>query len=231
MIKRLAIIPARGGSKRIKGKNLKRINNKQLLSYSLEAAIKSNIFSKIHVSSDNQKILKLAESFNIKTDFVRTKNLSNDSCPLWDVIEYVVKTYLKNDLKFDEVWLIYATNPFISSKTILECKKIFNKGSGKKPLMTVAKYNQPPEWALIVYKNGLLKPLFHDKLKIRSQDLTTKYCDAGMLTVYPSNFFYKKKPHMYKYTPYILSANKSVDIDDMDDFSLAKKLLTVKNVN
>lgn len=131
MIKRLAIIPAREGSKRIKNKNLKKINNQYLLTYSLNAIIKSRIFSKIHVSSDSLKILRISEKLNIRTDFIRPKNLSNDYATLWMVIKYVVKKYLKMNMHFDEIWLLFPTNPFINSKIIIDCSKYINKQISK----------------------------------------------------------------------------------------------------
>jgi N-acylneuraminate cytidylyltransferase len=141
-------------------------------------------------------------------------------------MSYVVKKYLKLNMKFDEIWLIYATNPFITSKIILECNKIFNKNMKRKALMTVTKYNYPPEWALEIKNNGILKPSYPEKLKIRSQDLEEKYCDAGMVIAYPSNFFYKKNFVNLNYIPFILPLDESVDIDNIQDFNRAKKLLS-----
>ena len=193
MFKRLVIIPARGGSKRIKNKNLKVIKNKELISFSIEAVIKSNIFSKIHVSSDSLKILKFSETKGVKTDFLRPKKISNDNTPLFPVIKFVVEEYQKRKIKFDQVWLVYATNPFINKNIILDCKKKFEKQIRQNVLMTVTKYNYPIEWAHKIKKNGYLDPIFPNKLNMRSQDLTACYCDAGMINIYPSNLFYTKK--------------------------------------
>lgn len=225
MLKRLVIIPARGGSKRIKNKNLKVIKNKELISYSIDAVIKSNIFSKIHVSSDSLKILKFSQSKGIKTDFLRPKKISSDSAPLFPVIKFVVEEYRKKKIKFDQVWLVYATNPFISKKIILGCKNKFENQVGQNALMTVTRYNYPIEWAHKLKKNGHMTAVFPRKLNKRSQDLTPSYCDAGMINIYPSKLFYTDKKINYNFIPYILPMLESVDIDDMEDFKIAKKLL------
>ena len=115
MIKRLAIIPARGGSKRIKNKNLKNFFGKPLIYYSILAAKKSKIFSEIHVSTDSKKILKYVKTQNISPAFIRPKKLSNDFTGIHEVLKYVVKKYKMLNFCFDEIWLLYPTNPFFNS--------------------------------------------------------------------------------------------------------------------
>ena len=166
MKKRLVVIPARGGSKRIKLKNLKKILNKPLIDYALDSAVKSKIFSKIHVSSDSEKILNHAKRFGIKNDFIRPKKLANNKIGLLPVLDFVVKKYYKMKLRFDEVWLIYATNPFINSKIIHQCNKIFKKNLSKYPVLTVSNYNYPVEWSQEINKKGTLKPFFQFSKKI-----------------------------------------------------------------
>ena len=227
MTKRLVIIPARGGSNRIKYKNLKKLINKPLINYALDSVVKSKIFSKIHISSDNKKILNHVTRLGIKNDFKRPKNLSNDTVGLWPVLNFVVKKYYKMKLHFDEVWLVYATNPFITSNIIHKCKKIFKKNSSKYPVLTVSSFNYPVEWSHEINKKGILKPFLKLGKKKRSQDLAKKYCDAGMVAVFPVNFFFKKKIK-FNYIPLILPKYQTVDIDDIEDFKLAEKLFKKK---
>ena len=127
MIKRLAIIPARAGSKRIKNKNMKLFFGKPLIYYSIKAALDSKIFDKIHISSDSKKIINYGKKFKINSDFERPKYLSDDRTGIKKILEFVTKKYKSQNINFDEVWLIYATNPFINKKTIINCKKIFKK--------------------------------------------------------------------------------------------------------
>ena len=116
MIKRLAIIPARGGSKRIKNKNLKFFCGKPLIYYSIKASQQSDIFSKIHVSSDSIKILNYSNKQKIKTDFRRPKYLADDKTDINKVLKYVVSKYKSLGKIYDEVWLVFPNNPFITKK-------------------------------------------------------------------------------------------------------------------
>ena len=228
MIKRLAIIPARAGSKRIKNKNLKNFNGKPLIHYSIVAAKKSKIFDKIHVSSDSNKILNYSEKLKIKLDFKRPKYLANDSTVIKDVLKYVVSKYQSLNQNYDEVWLIFPNNPFIEKKTIIDCSKAFKKINYKKnnALMTVTKYNYPVNWAQKLSLNNCLLPLDAFNLKTRSQDFNKIYCEAGMINVYSSKIFYSRMKTIY--FPFELPLYSSVDIDNIEDFKFAKILFKNK---
>ena len=163
MIKRLAIIPARKGSKRLKNKNIKLFCKKPLISYSIDALKKSKLFSKIHISTNSLKITKIAEKKGIKPDFLRPKSISNDSANIDKVIKYVLKTYKKQNFYFDEVWLIFATNPFISVKFIRDAYKLYKLNNKKFSIMPVVKFNKPIEWSMKIDKKKKLKPIFKKK--------------------------------------------------------------------
>ena len=228
MIKRLAIIPARGGSKRIKNKNLKIFYGKPMIGYSIEALKESNLFSKIHVSSDSDKILNYSNELKIKTDFKRPKYLADDKTGINQVLKYVVSKYYSLNQSFDEVWLIFANNPFITKKIIIDCSKAYKKISYKKNngLMTVTKYNYPINWAQKLSSNNQLVPLDKFNLKTRSQDFNKIFCEAGMINVYSDKIFNTKIKT--KYFPFELPLHSSVDIDDIEDFQYAKILFKNK---
>ena len=118
-IKRLLIIPARSGSKRIKNKNIKNFVGKPMIYYPINTAIKSKLFTKIHVSTNSKKISKLAESFGVMNDFYRPKNLSNDKASLFPVYKFVVNNYLLLGQKFDEVWCILPCSPFLDKNDLV----------------------------------------------------------------------------------------------------------------
>lgn len=226
MIKRLVIIPARSGSKRIKNKNIKKILGKPLIEYSLNACINSKIFKKIFVSTDSKEILKIVEKKNIKIKNLRPKKLSGDNVPLMSVIRYVVESFKKKGEEFDEIWLVYATNPLISSLIIKKCankfKSINNNKIKNKALMTVTEYNYPVQWAQKINKIGVIKPLFK-KINDKSSQLLTKYyCDAGMIGIYSREALINIKK--INYIPFIINKYKSVDIDNIDDFNFAVNL-------
>ena len=226
MIKRLAIIPARSGSKRIKNKNIKNFNGKPLIFYTLNALKKSKLFSKIHVSTDSPKIKTTVQKIGIKVDFLRKKNISKDNTPVSKVIKFVLKEYKKINEKFDEIWLVYATNPLIRNEYLKKANKIYLNNKGKYSIISVAKYNYPNEWALkLNKKNKTLSPLFPKLIKKDSKKFSKKFCDAGMFVIYQKNF--EKKLVQLKYLPFELPIWSSVDIDDMDDFNLARKFFQI----
>ena len=223
---RIAIIPARSGSIRIKDKNIKKFHGKPLISYCLSEIKKSKMFCKIHVSTESKKIVNLAKKINIKTDFLRTKKLSQDKVGIQEVIEYVIKKYSGTGLKFDEIWLFYATNPFINTNIIKKAYSIYLKNKKKYSIMTVTKYNYPIEWSGFI-KNRKLKHIFPKLVSKDSKKTYKALCDAGMLVIY-QNSFLKNMDKKIEYIPCILPLGNSVDIDDREDFRLAEKLFKSK---
>jgi N-acylneuraminate cytidylyltransferase len=228
-IKRLAIIPAREGSVRIKNKNLKLFYNKPIIYYAIKSCLNSNLFSKIHVSSNSKKILNYSNKLGLKNDFIRPNYLSGGKVGLAPVIQFVVNQFEKLGKNYDQIWLIYATNPFINESIIKDCNKKFKKISKepKNALMTVTKYNYPINWAQKINKKGFLEPIQKKKLGLRSQDLNLVFCDAGMINIYSGKKFLKKRKPA-KYFPYEIPIYRSVDIDTKDDFEFAKTMFKIK---
>lgn len=227
MTKRLVIIPARGGSKRIKHKNIKKLLGKPLIQYSLDACIKSRLFNKIHISSDSKKILNVAKKNNLNISFYRPKKLSGDKIPINKVVINVLEEFKKRGEIFDEAWLVYATNPMINEKILKAFSKKFNLMRIKKDhrvLMAVSEYNYPIEKAQKLEKTGSLKPIFKKKLNTDSQKLKASYCDAGMISVYPMKKFLKNKN--LEFIPFVLPKYQSIDINDLNDFNFAKKMIS-----
>ena len=227
MTKRIAIVPARGNSKRLINKNIKLFHKKPLISYSLEALKKSNLFDKIHVSTEDKKIQKIVEKMGHKIDFLRNKKLSGDKIEVKKVLEFVIDKYIKRGEFFDEVFLIFATNPFINSKDLKKAYKKYCYFKKNFSIMSVVKFNKPVEWAMKKdIKKKVLIPKFPKKIKKSSKFLDTLYYEAGMFVNYKKNYQYKKVKLSYK--PYELNYLKSVDIDDLEDFKIAE-LLYEKN--
>jgi len=221
MIKRLAIIPARGGSKRIKNKNIVKFLGKPLIYYAIDSLKESKLFDTIHISTDSSKIKKIVKNKNINIDFFRPKHLSGDKTSVQKVIDFVFKKFKKKNLLFDEVWLIFATNPFISKKILINASKLYRKYKGRYSILPVSKYNYPIEWALKIKKNFLLEPVFRNEIKKNSNKFKQKYCDAGMFVAYERDFLNKKK---HRFKPLIIPYAETVDIDNFEDFHLAEKL-------
>lgn len=225
-LKRLLIIPARGGSKRIKNKNIKKFKKKPIIYYTINNAIKSKLFNKIHVSTESNLIKKIVEKKKINIDFMRTKKLSKDKTPLFEVYKYVVTEYKKIGFVFDEIWSIMPCAPNLNAKDLKRISIFYKKLKIKKPLLSISKYKVPIEWAYTINKKGELTSLSRKSQLLRSQDIEDKYYDAGQFYIYPGkkllklNFIKKN----YNYIGYKLPFRKSIDIDDIEDWKIAEKL-------
>jgi CMP-N-acetylneuraminic acid synthetase len=222
MIKRLLIIPARSGSKRVKKKNYKLFLNKPIIFYSIDAALKSRLFNKIHVSTESSVIKKLIKKKNIETDFMRSKKLADDKTGLLDVINFVYNEYKNKNFYYDEIWCMSACSPLINSSDLIKISKI---SSYKKIVLTVREYSAPIEWALVLKRKNKIKFLNPEAIKIRSQDIKKKYHDAGSLIVIPKKFLEKKNFSIDGSSiAYILPKSRSIDIDDSEDWKIAEGL-------
>ncbi len=146
MTKRLLILPARSGSKRIKNKNIKLFKKKPIILYSLLEAKKSKLFSKIHVSTDSKKIKKIVEKNGFNIDFLRPKKLATDKTSTVDVLNFVVKEYGKQKFNFDEIWSLAPCSPLIKSLDLKKASKILKRNKNK-IIISITKYPAPIEWA------------------------------------------------------------------------------------
>jgi len=225
MTKRLAIIPARGGSKRIKNKNIKLFCGRPMITYTLESVIKSKLFNKIHVSTDSSKIRKVCEK-KIKFDFERPKKLSGDNTSVMSVVNYVVKKYKDRGLNYDEVWLIFPCSPLIDIKDFLNISKLVKKNKNKKTILTVCEYPSPIERSYKLSNKKYLKPIDKNNFKKRTQDLSQSYYETGAIMAIPKRNFtnINNKPNLKNLAPYFVEKYKSIDVNNIKDWNFAELL-------
>lgn len=232
-MKRLAIIPARGGSKRIKNKNIKNFCGKPMINYIINEARDSNLFNKIHVSTESNLIKKVVENNGLPIDFMRPETLSDDFTPLMPVISFVLNTYKSINFEFDEVWLLMACAPLIDKKDLISASKIFNSQNinSTKPLMAITEYPAPLEWSFLIDKENIIHPRFEGKFKVRSQDLPKSYYDSGTFVVFPKKFIeeFESEGSDKGYIGYQLPRTKAIDIDTIEDWELAEALYKFRN--
>ncbi len=222
-MKFLAIIPARKGSKAIKDKNIKSFNKKPLIYWTIKAAVKSNCFDKIIVSTDSKKIQKYSKSMKVECPFLRIKKLSGDKSLVHDAILNVLNYYKKKNYFPDVVVLLQPTSPLRDINDIQKSCKLFKK---LKPdsLVTITKvpHNFNPENLYLIKKNFLTN--FNDKDKIlkHRQNYKSFYARNGA-SIYMTSI---KKIHKYilggKIAYHIMQSLKSIDINNIDDFKLAE---------
>jgi N-acylneuraminate cytidylyltransferase len=233
-LKRIAIIPARGGSKRIPNKNIKTFCGKPIISYVLEEAKKSKIFDKIHVSTDSNLIESIVSNLGYEIDFMRPDILADDNTPLQPVIEFVLKNYAKDGVFFDEAWILFPCSPLVEANDLIEASFILNENRNKNinGLIAVVEFPVPIDWAYEITTDGLLNPLNKEKLFIRSQDIEKRFYDSGTFMMFivdnTSNF---SKPQLTNdnFLGYKISKLKGIDIDTKEDWELAESIFSAIN--
>ena len=229
MVKRLLIIPAKGNSKRIPNKNIKYFCGKPMISYVLNIAKKSNLFTKVHVSTESKKIKRKVEKLGFKIDFMRPSRLSKDKTPVIDVLKFVFKKYLSLNYEFDEIWTISCCSPLLLASD-LKRASYKSKKLKKNVLLATAKYRAPIQWAFQKNNNNL-KPFFKKKLFKQSQSFEHSYYDAGAFAVFPSIVIKKKKLNLEnRFVSFELPPQRAVDIDNLEDLKFAEFLFKARRI-
>jgi len=217
----IAIITARGGSKRIPKKNIKDFLGKPIIAYSIEAAINSKVFDEVMVSTDSEEIAAIASYYGAKVPFLRSEATSNDFATTADVIEEVLANYAIAGRKFDYFACIYPTAPFITSKKLIEAMSSIESSSAD-AVVSVVKFGYPPQRAFII-QNDTLKYQFPEYEKSRSQDLEPIYHDCGQFYFCSSDSFILNHSLILPNTlPYIISEEEVQDIDTESDWLIAE---------
>ena len=219
----IAIIPARGGSKRIKNKNIKNFLGKPIISYVIKQAIKSKLFDYVIVSTDSTKIKKISEKYGAKVFFKRPTNLSNDKAITQDVIIHSLNWFKKKNVKFKYVCCIYPTSALLK---VNDLKKSLNllQNNRYSFVMSAQKYPTQIERAFKLTNN---KIILVDKKKFskNSQYFQDFYHDAGQFYWGTSKAWYSKNTVLNnKSTIYELKKYQAVDINTMEDWEFAEKL-------
>ena len=220
-MKTLAMITARGGSKRIPRKNIKEFNGKPIIAYSIEAALESGAFDEVMVSTDDEEIAEIARKYGAKVPFLRSEKTANDFATTVDVIEEVLETYKSRGEEFDIFCCIYPTAPFITAKRLKDAVDEL-AGSDADSLIPVVRFSYPPQRAMEVH-DGKLVFRQPENLSKRSQDLEPHFHDAGQFYVVRSESFFKNHGIMVgDILPMELSELEVQDIDNEVDWKLAE---------
>jgi pseudaminic acid cytidylyltransferase len=225
----LAIIPARGGSKRIPRKNIKNFCGKPMLYYAIEAIKKTKMFSDIIVSTDDLEIKEMALELGAKVPFLRPKNLSDDFTPTQPVIAHAIKECLDRKADFESVCCVYPAVPLITSNDIKEAFNLHKRNS-MKYCFPIVEFSPPIEQALKINKNNQkLLPLFPGYELERTQDIKKTYFDAGQFYWGEKDLWLNEANIIGNGVGYILPSWRTVDIDNLDDWKRAE--LMYKSIN
>jgi pseudaminic acid cytidylyltransferase len=229
-MKRLAIIPARGGSKRIPNKNIRDFCGQPMITHVLSAARASGLFTTVHVSTESESIRDVAAQFGFPPDFPRPAELADDHTPIMPVLRYAAQEYANRGVHFDEVWLLMACAPLIDAKDLSTAATLFQQAGSEQPLLAVSEYPAPIEWAFSRGENGALTPVQAGMFAVRSQDLEKRYFDAGSFAVFPASRVLESQGAGSDsgFIGYVLPKGKAIDIDDEQDWQLAEAVYRVK---
>lgn len=219
MSKRIAIITARGGSKRIPKKNIKDFCGKPIIAYSIEAAISSELFDEVMVSTDSEEIAEIAKKYGASVPFMRSAETSNDYATTNDVLIEVFNEYKKRGQEFDIAVCIYPTAPFVTADKLRRAIDMVEK-DGADAVTPVVQFSFPPQRAFIIRDNAL-EYQYPENASVRSQDLEPIYHDCGQ--------FYVMKPKnvmdgiiIKKTTPIVMPESEVQDIDTVEDWKIAE---------
>lgn len=220
-MKSIAIITARGGSKRIPKKNIKEFCGKPILAYSIEAALNADIYEEVMVSTDSEEIAEIALEYGANIPFMRSEKTSNDFASTRDVLMEVLSEYKKCGKSFDNMTCIYPTAPFITSEKLREAMKILWQ-TNSSLLIPVVRFSYPPQRAYII-RDGKLCLKWEEHMYSRSQDLEPFYHDAGQFYCYNITDYVSANGSIKdNIVPLILSETEVQDIDTEEDWKLAE---------
>jgi pseudaminic acid cytidylyltransferase len=222
--RRLAIVPARGGSKRIHQKNISQFHCHPIIYYTLEAAQTSGLFELIHVSTDCDLVREVVKGLGFEPEFLRPIELAADDTPLFPVLRFVVNEFAKSGNVFDEVWLLMPCAPLIDGEDLVSASRLFAQTGG--PILSVCEYPAPIEWAYQKSPNGRLHPISSEKIASRSQELGIKYYDAGLFAIYSSEDIMRDTElgRNLEFYGFQIDRMKAVDIDYKSDWEYAEKI-------
>lgn len=226
MPKRLVILPARGGSKRIPKKNIKEFFGKPIIAYSLEALKNSKLFDEIHVSTDDIEIIDVCSKYGEFCPFLRPKNLSDDHTGILPVLRYVVSEFQKQGQVFDQVWLASACAPLLTEADYRDIADFYDAQVSRKNVTLISEYNVSAYWALSMDSNKNLRTTFDNVLHERSQDLSKTFFDTGLVAVFDPEMLMQTKENIpiNDFVGYVVPKYKAFDIDDAEDWELVKAL-------
>lgn len=223
----IAIIPARGGSKRIPKKNIKFFYGKPMIAYSIDAALKSGVFDEVYVSTDDIEIANIAIEYGAKIPFMRPAQLADDHTATVPVIKHAIEFLDENLTGIDYVCCIYATAPFIRPEILKSAYSLITSGDFDY-CFPITEFDYAIQRALAMTQDSVVSMLDPTQYNVRSQDLEPRYHDVGQ-------FYMGKKQAWLDEKPILVSNSKAIniprkqaqDIDTQEDWEFAEHLYEI----
>ncbi len=220
-MRNIAIIPARSGSKGLPDKNIKRLNGKPLMAYSIICAIESGIFETIMVSTDSQYYAEIAREYGAEVPFMRTPQTASDSADSWSVVKEVLLNYEKMGESFENVCLLQPTSPLRNTKDIIEAYNVFNKEASVS-VISVCEMEHPPKWCNVLPDDLSLNGFICDKGERRQCYKKYYRLNGAIYFVNIKELFKDSNLYREGSYAYVMPIERSIDIDTNMDFKLAE---------
>lgn len=212
----LAFIPARGGSKGIKDKNILDIQGKPMIAYTIEAAKRSAYVDEVIVSTDSEKIKQIAEQYGAWVPFLRPTELARDETPTLDVVLYVINKLKELNHQYEVLLLLQPTSPLRTSEDIDNAIKLFEVNRCKS-LAAVCKVSENPILVRTIKENGYLEKILSVQSTVRRQDMPLYYRVNGSIYINLISELSQQLSFNDNEIPYVMKEEHSIDIDDYGD--------------
>lgn len=223
----VAIIPARGGSKRIPRKNIRHFHGKPMIAYSIEAALASDCFDKVIVSTDDAEIAEVAKKYGAEVPFLRPSSISDDYATTMDVIQHAITWCDNNGWDIGDVCCLYATAPFVLPEDLQKGYELL-KETSVQFTFSATSFPFPIQRAIKLDEQGSVSMFLPENEQMRSQDLEEAYHDAGQFYWGRKEAFLNKLSVFSSHSKAVLLPRKRVqDIDNQEDWELAESLFSV----
>ena len=218
----IAIIPARGGSKRIPRKNIKQFCGKPMIAWSIQAALNSECFEQVLVSTDDEEIAKVVRDLGAEVPFIRPNSLADDQTATIPVIAHAVQYINEQNIEPTYICCIYATAPFIWSTDILRGLELIT-GTSCDYSFSATSYPFPIQRSVRIKKNGMVEMFYPELFETRSQDLEDAYHDAGQFYWGQPESWLEGKPFFNSQSvPVLIPRYRVQDIDTLEDWQRAE---------
>ena len=227
-MKNIAVIPARSGSKGLPDKNIRLVNGKPLLAYTIEAALESGCFDTVHVSTDSERYAEIARQYGADVPFLRSAALATDTASTWDAVREVLACYDELGKRFDTMMLMQPTTPLRTGEDVKEAYALLQKKQAKS-VIAVCEVDHSPLWCDTIPDSGSMKGFGRKDLAwVNRQDLRPYYRVNGAIYLLSVNGInIPPDDEIYEDNCYALfmDRKKSVDVDSEDDLALVEFLL------
>lgn len=227
--RKIAIITARGGSKRIPKKNIKEFCGLPIIAYSIRTALGSGLFDEVMVSTDSEEIAETAKKFGANVPFMRSADNSDDYATTEDVILEVLQRYRELGTEYDYVCCIYPTAPFVTEAALAEAMAKMEKYEPP-VVIPLVQFSYPPQRCFVVDDRGYARFKYPQYVRTRSQDLEKQYHDAGQFYIYNSDRLIATNGIIEDdFMPIIMPELLVQDIDTEDDWKIAEMKYKIIN--